>query len=47
MSAVKETEIMPRTKEEIEADRIMKTFRKDVFDINTILKKNSYAKKKK
>ena len=28
MSIEKEAEIMPRTKEEIEADRIMKNFRK-------------------
>ena len=51
MSTTEEAEIMPRTKEEIEADRIMNNFRKNAQDINKILmRKRTFAvlpKKKK
>jgi hypothetical protein len=40
---ISEEKDMPRTKEEIEADRIMKNFRKDAEDINRIL----FRKKKR
>jgi hypothetical protein len=41
MSTTEETKTMPRTREEIEADRIMKTFRKDAEDINKILRRKT------
>jgi hypothetical protein len=54
MSTVEETKTMPRTREEIEADKIMQNFRKDASDIHKILMRKTsftpyskYSKKKK
>ena len=47
MTTVEETETMPRTKEEIEADNIMKNFRKNAQDINRILMRKTIFQTRK